>query len=214
GALASVAPGARKLEVRRPGHEPLTWTGAVRPGRRVEVSVALARAADGLAATTLPSERAADGADGALLGSTAGVSASVERPSLLYTWVLAGGAAVSTGLGLYFVAKQAGLESDLEAECDGATIEGRFVCRNPAYQSCAAFPDRDVCRSGRTTETATYVLFPLAGALAAGAVAAFFLEDGPAMWSSGGDAGDEGARISAGLVPLEGGVLGAVRGSY
>jgi hypothetical protein len=213
-ALASVAPGEHRLELRREGAGAQIWTGVVRPGRRVEVAVALvgAPSIEGL----VRSETLNDAAEGSPLAEVeaSATTDAPRRPGLLYTWALAGGAAVSTGLGIYFSVRQAGLESDLAAECDGATIEGRFVCQNPDYQSCAAFPDRDVCRSGRTTQTATYVLFPLAGALAVGAVAAFFLEDGPALWA--GDASNAPGALgwSAGVVPLEGGALGAVRGSY
>ena len=195
GALAKVEAGKHRLDVHQRDHEAFIWIGEVKGGRETVVQVELVpkRPAPPVAvAVPPPVERRPDAPSAAAAGAPEGPAAQVFTPGpeedeggRVYTWVLAGSAAVAAGAGVVLGLRVLSQE-------DQVVREG-LDCPGADYDAAG-------CASGRRTALFTNLAWGAAGGLAVGAVLAYFLED----------AGDDQA-VDLGVAPTSGGAHATFR---
>lgn len=201
GRLAKVSPGRHRVEVRQKGFETFIWLGQVRGGRTTRVAVrfdpkqsppapppvvetppiAAAPAAPGSSPRAAPVEEVKP--------------IPPESPTLVYTWVFGAGAVAAATAATVLGLQTKGVERDVEAQ--------RLACEgdNPVDK------DSDLCRRGQRLEKVQFAVWAGAVALAGAAVAAFFLEDGPAIVSGNGN-------VTVGVAPQPGGAAAALRVNF
>lgn len=148
----AVAPGTHEVQVECPGFAPWHWRGAVPIGGRVDLKVALTRAAPA------PAPAAATPVDRGLAAQRTQAPAAGDSGGRLYTWIFAGGAVASAAVGTLFGIQVLNAEKRAEDE--------------PCQDGQAG----DFCARARRAATATYIAWPLAGVLTGLSVAAYVLE--------------------------------------
>ena len=176
--LHHINPGRHRIEVRREGFEPFVWMGVVRPGRATPIRVRLNR-------NPPPGRVSSDAVPPEVL-------AVEESSGPLWTWILGAGAVVAAGTATVFGVQVIGLESDAESrplDCNGMD------------------ENADLCVDGRNRALMANITWGVAGALAVGAVIAYFVE-------SDSDSDDTTTATQFGISPTDGGVAAGVLLSF
>ncbi len=231
-ALKIISAGAHALEVHRPGFEPFVWSGKVSAGQQTRLVVVHKVKPDpeALAAKEPETPRIEDkplieAKEEPVLSVpdpkisepaiVARVETPREEPRLFYTWMLAGGAAVLTGVGIGAYAYMNGIENRLIASCGGADkvmiVDGKQQCvgGDPVFAGCPEGGDSVRCSNGELASTMTFVGFVGAGVLGVATIAAFVFEGGPLYFSD-----ESEAEYGAFIVPLDGGAAASVTLRY
>jgi hypothetical protein len=225
-ALAALAPGKHRVAVHQQGFETFIWLGQVRPGRATRVGVVFEpkRVAAATPPPPAPPPAAAPPPPPTVTRPPPVASAPppgpppaaapppppatpppgvvtpgpARGPRLLFTWVFAAGAVVAGSAGTIFAVQT----QQAEREVNDAPL----AC----YDETAVDWDHPTCQRGRSRELMQFVAWGATGAFAAAAVAAFFLEDGPELFSQTRDGG-EGATVRVGVAPGPDGVAAGLR---
>lgn len=204
GALQRLPVGEHRVEVRKAGFETFIWLGPVRGGRATPVAVHFepktTPAVPGPSA--IPETPAIADPPPPTLGATPAqpdpplsTEQAVEpAPQLVYTWVFGASALVAAGAATVLAVQTQKLEDEV--------TDLRLACKTPEDRDW----DHDTCRSGRSRETIQFVVWGVSAALAGGAVAAFFLEDGPSLFDD-----EPSQAVVWGIAPTPGGVAGSLQ---
>ena len=177
-ALEQVNPGRHRIEVRKTGFRTFVRMVSVKPGRDTPVRVSFVPRE-----APPPSPPVASNPP-PIIPPTASVRVE-ESSGPVWTWILGAGAVVAAGTATVFGVQVLGLESDAESAELNCESEHR---------------SDDICSDGRSRALMANVTWGVAGALAVGAVIAYFVE-------SGGESEDSSTRV--GLSPTPGGVSAA-----